>query len=191
MTCHPCNRDTSDVAPPCTSREKDDSNQTDHNPWPPRGLMHFRAWRPSNVKPPPFAWSRSISSRWEFLENTISGISDPMCSENFYTMDMGRDRNLHAYSNFHREIVIYKDACRDEILDAPPTSLPARMYPEAGLSHAGTHVLGSLKRFRHYDLTCATTRTMIGLCSPVQPGSEGCPPKMCADEDGDADEGQV
>ena len=32
---------------------------------------------------------------------------------------------------------------------------------------------------------------MIGLFSPVQPGSEGCPPKMCADEVADEDEGQV
>ena len=32
---------------------------------------------------------------------------------------------------------------------------------------------------------------MTGLFSPVQPGSEGCPPKMCADEVGDEDEGQV
>ena len=32
---------------------------------------------------------------------------------------------------------------------------------------------------------------MIGLFSPVQPGSEGCPPKMCADEVDDEDEGQV
>ena len=31
---------------------------------------------------------------------------------------------------------------------------------------------------------------MTGLFSPVQPGSEGCPPKMCADEVGDEDEGQ-
>ena len=30
---------------------------------------------------------------------------------------------------------------------------------------------------------------MTGLFSPVQPGSEGCPPKMCADEVGDEDEG--
>ena len=32
---------------------------------------------------------------------------------------------------------------------------------------------------------------MIGLFSPVQPGSEGCPPKMCAYEVADEDEGQI
>ena len=37
------------------------------------------------------------------------------------------------------------------------------------------------KGFAIFTSTCATTRTMTGLCSPVQPGSEGCPPKMCVD----------
>ena len=35
-----------------------------------------------------------------FLKNTISGISDPICIENYYTIALGRDRKFHECSNF-------------------------------------------------------------------------------------------
>ena len=54
-----------------------------------------------------------------------------------------------------------------------------------------TELLNLLQRFRHYYLTRATTRTMTDQCSPVQPGSEGFPPKICADKVSDEDKGQV
>ena len=46
-----------------------------------------------------------------------------------------------------------------------------------------------ITEFIHYYLTRAITRTVTGLFSPVQPGSEGR--QMCAGEVGDEVEGQV
>ena len=42
----------------------------------------------------------TISSRRIFLRNTTSGISDPICNENYHTFALGRDRKFHVCSNF-------------------------------------------------------------------------------------------
>jgi hypothetical protein len=45
------------------------------------------------------------SSRRVFLRNTISGISDPICNENYDTIALGNDRTFHVCSNFRWKIV--------------------------------------------------------------------------------------
>ena len=46
----------------------------------------------------------------------ISGISDPICNENYYTFALGRDRKFHVCSNFRGEIVFLRNTRPDEII---------------------------------------------------------------------------
>ena len=59
--------------------------------------------------------SLQISSRRVFLRNTTSGISDPICSENYHTFALGRDRKFQVCSNFPCEIVFLRNTRSDEI----------------------------------------------------------------------------
>ena len=54
------------------------------------------------------------SSRRVFLRNTTSGISDPICNENYHTFALGRDRKFHVCSNFRCEIVFLRNTRPDE-----------------------------------------------------------------------------
>ena len=45
----------------------------------------------------------------------MSGISDPICNENYHTIALGRDRKFHVCSNFRCEIVFHRNTRPDEI----------------------------------------------------------------------------
>ena len=62
------------------------------------------------------AFESTVSSRRVFLRNTTSGISDPICYENYHTFALGRDQKFHVCSNFHCEIVFLRNTRPDEIM---------------------------------------------------------------------------
>ena len=98
-----------------------------------------------------------------------------------------------------------KKARQEDSLQVAEKSLDRHFGALAGMSHlisitpkpnadhlsCKNRLLNLLKRFRRCYLTRDITRTMNGPIFPVQPGSEGCPPKVCTDEVSDEDEGHV